>query len=59
MVYRIRYRDPGQNSESEAIVEANTPTEAMVKFRCVYNTREYPAGLPEQVTSVIAEPVTL
>jgi hypothetical protein len=59
MVYRIRYRDPGQGPEAEAMVEANSPTEAMVKFRCIYNTREFQADLPEQVVSVEEElPVT-
>ncbi len=52
MVYRIRYHDPSQSQQAEAVVEANSPTEAMVKFRCIYNTREFSAELPEPVTSV-------
>jgi hypothetical protein len=55
MVYRIRYTDPSQAGQAEAMVEANSPTEAMVKFRCIYNTREFSADLPEQVTSVEEE----
>jgi len=35
MNYRIRYRRPGHTAESEALVEPNTPTEALVKFRCI------------------------
>ena len=55
MVYRIRYQDATGASETEAVVEANSPTEAMVKFRCIYNTREFAAQMPELVTSVCAE----
>ena len=59
MVYRIRYKDAAGRSEKLATVEANSPTEAMVKFRCIYNTREFQADLPEQVVSVEEElPVT-
>jgi len=32
MVYRIRYRKPDGPADAEAVVEANSPTEAMVKF---------------------------
>ncbi|MFP4356308.1 MAG: hypothetical protein ACLFUJ_14415 [Phycisphaerae bacterium] len=52
MVYRIRYHDATGQGETEAVVEANSPTEAMVKFRCIYNTREFEAEMPEVVTSV-------
>jgi len=33
MVYRIRYNTRGGSIGGEAVVEANSPTEAMVKFR--------------------------
>jgi len=33
MVYRIRYRKADGFSAAEAVVEANSPTEAMVKFQ--------------------------
>ena len=36
MVYRIRYRPNNSAADAEAVVEANTPTEAVVKFRCAY-----------------------
>ena len=36
MVYRIRYRPNDAAVDAETAVEANTPTEAMVKFRCAY-----------------------
>ncbi len=34
MTYRIRYRTPGSGGSVEAIVDANSPNEAVVKFRC-------------------------
>ncbi len=53
MVYRIRFRDAAATGESEATVEANSPTEALVKFRCVYNCREYAhSSVTAEVTSV-------
>ncbi len=58
MVYRIRYHDTLGQGQTEAMVEANSPTEAMVKFRCIYNTREFEAELPEVVTSVSADDTT-
>ncbi len=56
MVYRIRYKTTmSQAAENETEVEANTPTEAMVKFRglqCVSSVdrRQSPA-----ITSVRAD----
>ena len=35
MVYLVRYKEAGQDEEAQAVVEANTPTEAMVKLRHV------------------------
>jgi len=33
MVYRIRFRQTRASDESEVVLEANSPTEALVKFR--------------------------
>ena len=54
MVYRIRYRAAQAPHSGEAVVEANSPNEAMVKFRHAPAGR--PAGRhPDVVTSVRAE----
>ncbi|MBS3734052.1 MAG: hypothetical protein KGY99_03915 [Phycisphaerae bacterium] len=52
--YRIRFRTAETAAEEEVIVEANSPTEAVVKFRHV---RENDAQncQADQVTSVCAE----
>jgi hypothetical protein len=55
MVYRIRYHDPSCAGQTEAVVEANSPNEALVKFRCVYDRREHSHQTPEVVTSVSAD----
>ena len=54
MVYRIRYRSSNAAANAEAAVEANTPTEAMVKFRCAYGQDAEGADALE-VQSVWAE----
>ena len=54
MVYRIRYRDRCNDKEAEAVVEANSPTEALVKFRHVHGAAHATIA-PEGVTSVCAE----
>jgi len=54
MVYRIRYHDSNQTIETEAVVEANSPAEAMVKFRCIHTTKPTSAT-SEMVTSVSSE----
>jgi len=51
MVYRIRYRRPDAADDAEAAVEANTPTEAIVKFRCAYGQDDDGAE-PLEVQSV-------
>ena len=33
MTYRIRYRKPHGRGDGEVVVEAGSPTEAMVKFK--------------------------
>lgn len=54
MVYRIRYRSTGQPGNGEAVVEANSPTEAMVKFQYARDGGSAQA-CREIVTSVRAE----
>jgi len=54
MNYRIRYRLAGQDMESEAVVEANSPSEAIVKFRCTTGPVTQPLAQREQVISVSA-----
>ena len=54
MVYRIRYRKAGGPSDAEIVVEANSPTEAMVKFQHAWEGgSSHSCG--ELVTSVRAE----
>ena len=52
MVYRIRYHDINESAEAEAQVEANSPSEAMVKFRCIHTTAGPNAQACEMVSSV-------
>ena len=52
MVYRIRYRQTHASNESEVVLEANSPTEALVKFRHTSVAAE-PAA--QVVTSVSAD----
>jgi hypothetical protein len=54
MNYRIRYRKPGHRAEGETLVEANSPTEAMVKFRCTRGVHPGVSHQQEEVTSVCA-----
>jgi hypothetical protein len=54
MVYRIRFRRDGQQSESEVVVEANTPTEAMVKFRHVCGAA-HDGNNQGRITSICSE----
>jgi hypothetical protein len=54
MVYRIRFRTGGGlRDESEVVVEANTPTEAMVKFRHVRGGQD--GGSQGRITSICSE----
>ena len=53
MKYRIRYRSGSADGQHEAMVEANSPAEAVVKFRSIRAV-----GLPASgacVTSVSAD----
>lgn len=54
MTYRIRYRKPDGCGEAEMVVEAGSPTEAMVKFQCSWDGRS-PARREDIVTSVRPE----
>lgn len=54
MIYRIRYRKQADSREGELVVEANSPSEAMLKFRHVHTEWRRPA---EVVTSVVPEDV--
>ena len=56
MVYRIRYNDAGATfRQQEAIVEASSPTEALVKFCHTCPPRQDPSHVREQVTSICSE----
>ena len=53
MVYRIRHHSHGQVDDRTTQVEANSPTEALIKFQA---TQDRSAGTsPDIVTSVCAE----
>ena len=52
MTYRIRYRYPSDSVEAEVIVEANSPNEAMVKFRCLGDGRSVLSKQHDMITSV-------
>jgi len=51
-VYRIRYRGSAGFSESEAMVEANSPNEALVKFRHVRGDHSQTDCSRQLITSV-------
>jgi len=52
MNFRIRYRQSEGSREDEVVVEANTPTEALVKFRCIREARPYGSSRDHLITSV-------
>ena len=54
MIYRIRYRKPDVDRDREFTVEANSPTEAMVKFQHAWDSGPL-SGCGDLVTSVRAE----
>ena len=54
MTYRIRYRKPDARGEAEMVVEAGSPTEAMIKFQCSWDGPA-PRKHEEVVTSVRVE----
>lgn len=53
MVYRIRYRSAAVREDREALVEAHSPTAAVVKFR---STCDSAPPSPTAVRSVTPEP---
>ncbi len=52
MTYRIRYRYPSDSIEAEVVVEANSPNEAMVKFRCLGDGKSVVTKQRDMITSV-------
>lgn len=57
MTYRIRFRPEEGDRDAEAVVEANSPTEAMVKFRHAQDrSSRKPAAVERRITSVRPEP---
>jgi len=54
MVYRIRYRCGEASCEAETVVEANTPTEALVKFNHTRDCCGVPGRGGDVVTSICA-----
>jgi len=50
--YRIRYKN-SDAVEAEVVLEANSPNEAMVKFRCMHSEADLKAG--DSVTSIVVE----
>ena len=55
MVYRIRYCDDSAPDGAEVIVEAATPTEALVKFCHTHTSSPDPTTAHQMVTSISAE----
>ena len=55
MTYRILYRKSDGPGEAEMVVEAGSPTEAMVKFQCSWDGGRSRAKSEDLVTSVRAE----
>ncbi len=53
MDYRIRYRIAGESAEREAVVNAGSPSEALVRFR----HRLAGGGEGHEVLSISPEPV--
>jgi hypothetical protein len=52
MVFKIRYRRQLDGHESEVAIEANSPTEALVKFRHTWGHGQGAAESSESVSSV-------
>jgi len=55
MVYRIRYRRENDHGQAEVVVEANSPTEALVKFRHTYSGNVDMERLRQRITSICAD----
>lgn len=56
MVFKIRYRRQCDGQESEVAIEANSPTEALVKFRHTCGHADGAAASTESVSSVPDDP---
>ena len=56
MVYRIRYCDDSTPGGAEVVVEAATPTEALVKFCHTHPHSPDPTTAQQMVTSISADP---
>lgn len=54
MEYRIRYRGGDTSDEAEFVVEANSPTEALVKFHHTHPDGEKISRAQANVTSISA-----
>jgi hypothetical protein len=52
MVFRIRYRQRTDGKESQVLIEAGTPTEALVKFRHTCGQAHASAGDAQSVTCI-------
>jgi len=57
MNYRIRFRTPENTREDEVVVEANSPNEALIKFRCTHERRTVGRLKESCVTSVSSDAV--
>lgn len=57
MVYRIRYELVGMDRQDTKTIEANSPSEAMIKFDLEYNQGHSPSL--HTITSVCAEETLL
>ncbi|MCK4276778.1 MAG: hypothetical protein KAX78_09710 [Phycisphaerae bacterium] len=57
MLYRIRYDSDEGSGEAEVAIEANTPTEAIVKFRHMHSGSGGCKGGCANVTSVSPDPL--
>jgi len=53
--YRIRYLDQPGQGKSETIIEANNPTEAMVKFQHTMDRSDLPKAIVSRVISISPE----
>ena len=57
MIYRIRYRAPSQHRLGEVSIEANSPNEALVKFRHLCDQGPRFRSNQEEVFSVSTDPL--
>ena len=55
MLYRVRYCPAGTSQQAELSVEANSPTEALVKFRHLREDKMSLRGRSDEVRGVVCE----